>query len=185
MTESSILGITKIEPRWNHQWANSPDISITMDSDPFREWEWLYKKIPRTEDERKNVFLLSTNNWPFVRFVHIGDPDGNPTYNGALGGTYKLDTGETFESRSGWSSRVGVVNTVYRDWISDELADVSTFTPSFKYTAIHGLCISKDYLMNHPAWPKGCHLVRDTTYLQNEVYWHISAQPDKVVKPPQ
>lgn len=174
--------IISIEPNWMFGYGNSPTIKVTVES-LDADYEWIYKPIPKDENKpHAQTMLISTNNAPWVRFVYIDNPDGRPQDHGALGGEYLLTDGTTLKSRTGWSSRAGVINTRYRNYIEEEICDVTVYTPDSK-VGWAGQNIYADYLANHPLFPKDLHLVRTTTYLKEEVYWQISTQPDKVVKP--
>src|SRR5687767_6928409 len=99
--------ITKIEANWFHGYANDPTVKIHVDRDIYKEWEWLYEPIT-INDVGSNPFpcmLYSDNNAPWVKFVYIDNPDGNPSQHGALGGEYTLYDGSVIKSRTGWSSR--------------------------------------------------------------------------------
>ena len=172
--------ITKIEPNWYHGYMNSPDIYVEVDVDLHDTLDWIYTPVP--SDAREKVMLLSTNNAPLVKFVYIADPNGTPNSHGALGGNYQLTDGSLLRSRTGWSSREGVINRDYREYMNDELAGI-TIRYS-KYSLMAGYYIYQDYLRNHSCWPSDLHLVRELKF-EEEPYWHISTDPDKVVKAPE
>jgi hypothetical protein len=171
------MNIIKIEPVWNLKWANDPDIKVYVDAPYPRDvWEW--QKIPADTD--KNFMLLSTNYDPWVKFVYIADPSFDAIRGGALGGEYKLTNGEVLKSRSGWSSRAGVINRDYINLLADEIVDVILMTPEYK-TGLAGMNIYYKDLVSHPCWPEGLHLVRKLW--NKEPVWTISTDPRKVVKP--
>jgi hypothetical protein len=175
-----MANIIKIEPRWNEKWANSPEIEVTLDED-ITKMDWIYEKIPRKEDKPDNqVMLISTNNDPWVKFVYVDDPKGSPTSHGALGGHYTLTDGTVFKSRTGWSSRAGAVNNLYRNRIREELAEVTIYTPGWT-CGFAGFNLYHSALTNHELWPKDYYLVREVKF-RDEPNWLISAKPDKVVK---
>lgn len=96
---------------------------------------------PTLQDWREegNIFLLSTNLNPWIRYVSIADPKGSPTSHGALGGTYKLTDGTVFNSRTGWSSSDSQVNKLFRDFVPEHsyIIDVTLVEPrpdDSKYT---------------------------------------------------
>lgn len=175
-----------VEPRWFHGYANDPAISLITGPTPrpnsyiyptryFDGYEWLYDSFPKSPvDLTKNVMLISKNNAPWVRFVFVENPTGNPQFHGALGGEYKLTDGSVFKTRTGWSSRDGVINRDYRHYLDDEIVDVAV-----------------DNLVSHIyATPLKEHIERTTPYylvrhikFNDEPYWTISTHPTKVVKP--
>ena len=185
--------ITEIRPKWMHGYANSPDIEVEVRGLSNFKWEdWLY--MPDPQAQRKNVMLVSTNNWPWCRFAYIGnEPQGNPTYHGNCGGEYHIanhdnvPTGEVFRSRTGWSSREGVVNVAYRHLIPGEIAGVIIYNADEdgmdrKYrTGMAGYAIDAQYLRSHAKWPEGLHLAREVK--RNEVYWTISTSLGEITKP--
>jgi hypothetical protein len=169
--------ITKIEPVWYHGFANRPGIDVAVNKDIFVEWEWIYEPIPR--DKRENVFLLSYNNWPWVRYVYIADPTGDPTRHGALGGEYKLTDGTVLKSKSGWSSRASVVNSKYTGILDDVITEVGVALPG-RAIKFAGLNLPVTYLEDHPLFPEGLFMVPDTL---SEPAWYISTSPGEVTKP--
>lgn len=184
--------ILEIRPRWMHEYANDPDVEIVVRGLHQFQWHnWLYQPDPI--DARKNVMLVSTNNWPWCRFASIdSEPQGNPTYHGNAGGEFHIadrqnnPTGEVFKSRTGWSSREGVVNTMYRHLIPSELAGCIVYNAEDKSkyrVGMAGYYISADYLKEHPLFPKDLHLVRQLKFADKEVYWTISTSPDAITKP--
>ncbi len=172
------MEILEIKPRWYHGFGNSPGIEIIVDKMlPFDSF--VYKNVDEKPD---HTMLISTNNDPWVKFVYIADPNGSPTTNGALGGTYKLDDGTEFKSRSGWSSRASAINKHYRDHLYDEIVEVSIKTGKDSIWWA-GFSVYQTHLYNHPNWPLDLYLVREiTSYGSGEPHWTISADPDKVVK---
>lgn len=179
------LEIERIEPHWYHGFANSPSIHIYLAA-PLKlhnggNLEWLYAPVPDAT-KREKTMLLSTNNAPWVKFVYIDNPDGNPSMDGALGGEYKLTNGEVLNSRTGWSSRSGVLNRNYADFLEDELAEVTLFEPGWSI-GWAGFNVYAQYLKNHEKWPRDLYLVREIKF-NEEPYWYISTNPTKVVKGP-
>ena len=171
--------VTKIEPEWMLGYANSPGIRLTIEGYEYKQADWIYNPVPY--ESRENVMLISTNNVPWVRFVFIADPNGNPSNHGALGGEYHLLDGSVFKTRTGWSSREGVINRDYRRYIDDELVGVTLDLGNHRLMA--GYAIYQTYLKTHPLWPSDLHLVREEKYSGGEPYWHISTDPNEVVKP--
>jgi hypothetical protein len=172
------MNITKIEPIWNHGWANDPDIEVHVDG-RYAHDAWLYDIVSGDKDG-KSATLLSTNLWPWVRFVAVADKYGKPQYNGALAGEYKLTDGDTYKTTSGWSSRSGVFNRDYIHKMPGEIVGVKVRYPG-AYSLMAGMCINAADLVANPAWPRDLHLVRVVKF-RNEPYWVISSEPDKVVK---
>lgn len=171
--------ITKIEPEWYHRYANSPKVKIHTDQN-LHALEWIYKAVP-DQSARKNTMLLSTNNWPWCKFVSITNPEYDPIRGGALGGEFKMSDGTVFVSRSGWSSRAGVLNNRYADFLPGEILEPSIRMPPYDMLWA-GFAISAEYVRDHPKFPKDLYLVR---FIQFEVepYWTISIDPKEVKKP--
>lgn len=170
--------IEEIRPRWYHGYGNMPSIEVVLENDDISRMLWLYTPVPA--DSRENVMLISTNNDPWVKFVYIDKPDGNPRHYGALGGDYQLTDGSTLKSRTGWSSRAGVINRNYANHIRDYIVDVTVYRPGHN-TGWAGFSIYKSYLENHFAWPDDLHMVKVVP--DKEPYWTISTDPNEVVKP--
>lgn len=173
--------ILAIKPRWMHGYANSPEIEVIVDKRPAYE-SFIWRACPDPHARRKTM-LISTNQSPWVKFVYIDNPEGAPQYHGALGGDYTMQDGTVFKSRSGWSSRAGVINDKYRTYISGEICEVVLYEPGQKI-GLAGFHIYALYLRNHPKWPKDLHLVREKRFSDLEIYHTISIDPNKVVKPP-
>lgn len=171
------MNITKIEPRWMENWSNSPDIIVEVDEKI--DWDTVLWRAVPDESRRENTMLISTNIEPWVRFVYIADPTGNPEFHGALGGNYRMEDGTEFKSRSGWSSRSGVVNRDFVQYLDDEIVEVTLRFSQYSHLA--GFHIYKSALMESEVWPEGCYLVREIKF-ENEPYWHISTTPDVVTK---
>ena len=170
--------ITKIEPRWNERYANQPDIVVTVDCE-MPHWDtFLWLSVPEY-NKRENTMLISANVQPWCKFVYIADPNGRSQDHGALGGDYCMTDGTVFKSRTGWSSRDGVINRDYAKWFGDEITEVTVKTPRGSNWA--GYSLKAHYLMNHELWPDGTYLVRNM--VRDEPYWTISTDPLKVVKP--
>lgn len=177
MDASNIIGI---EPQWNLGYSNSPEIVVSIDCDvPLTEdCVWV-----KDYDGDRDITLITTTFAPFVRFVHIEDPNGDPLRFGALGGAYRLEDGTVLRSRSGWSSRVGVINLRHNHLLPDELAGVTIRTREGGH--LGGWSLSAKALAGHPLWPEGCYLVRELLFRDDEPYWHISTSEDRVTKPSQ
>lgn len=171
--------ITEINPRWNHKWANDPDVEVTVSEDITKTLEWLYRKVP--EDADKNYWLISTNNFPWVRFVYVANPDGRPQDHGALGGDYKLEDGTILHTNTGWSSRPSVYNRDFAENVGKEVVDVRLRVPGW-YSAFAGFYINGEYLEALDKFPRNCYMVR-ISRPNGETRWVISSTPNKVVKP--
>jgi hypothetical protein len=171
--------ITKIEPRWNEKYANTPDIIVEVDEKLSWE-EVLWDAVPEA-DQREHTLLLSTNCDPWVRFVYIADPNGHHNSHGALGGPYHMTDGTIFNSKTGWSSRSGVVNRDYSDYLREEIVDVTIRLG--QYSLVAGFHCYLSYIRDHPCWPEDLYLIRNEKYLSSEAYWTISCHPDEVRKP--
>jgi len=135
---------------------------------------------------RGPCYLLSQNNWPWVRYVAIANPDGDPSLNGALGGDYKLTNGRTYHSRTGWSSNSASCNRLHPKYLKSEVTEVY-LKASNEGTSWAGYNISLDaleYLRSTTLWPlvngAPVHLVKT-----NLGYWVPSIDPLEIVKAPQ
>lgn len=172
------MEIVRIEPRWNLQWANTPDINVFVDK--YERLNYIWRPIP--QDARDHVMLISTNQEPWIKFVYIEKPDGRPNLHGALGGDYELTDGDTLKSRTGWSSRAGIINRDYRDFLEDEIVEVTVYEPESR-VGMAGFSLYVNYLLEHPAFPREYHLVREIKFKGNEPYWTFSVDPLEVRKP--
>jgi len=172
-----VIRIHSIDVRWHHGYGNMPEMVVTVSKLPPRD-AWIYNPIP-VEDGRAR-FLLSTNQWPWSRFVLIRDPNGSPNLHGALGGEYRLIDGSTLMSRTGWSSREGVVNSLFRNYVPDDLLAPVTVEVAKGYKW-HGYYIGVGYLRNHALFPEGIYLVRDEK-ADGEVTYYPSVHPERVEK---
>lgn len=171
------MEILEITPRWYHGFTNDPGINVIVDEIlPYDSF--VYKNVNGKPD---HTMLISTNNDPWVKFVYIEKPDGRPEQCGALGGKYKLTDGTVLESRTGWSSRAGIINRDFRDELSDEIVEVSIKTKNDSMWW-GGFNIYQTHLHNHPKWPVELFLVR-TLKFNREPYWNISTDPDSITKP--
>jgi hypothetical protein len=176
------MEIVSLNVRWMHGYANKPGFEAIVNEIPARD-SWVYESI----EDPQGWMLISTTNRPWYRFVYIEKKhiNGHPNRGGALGGSYRLTDGSVLESRTGWSSREGVVNTDYRGHIGGELVDVpikSKEEAERKYASFFaGHYVEVDALRPH--LPEGVYLVKDPTYLDGEVYWCPSVDPYQVVKP--
>jgi len=168
------MEISSIEVNWMLGWANSPSLKVHVDK-AIPHSEFVYNKFPPTAKE-KFWLLSNTEQHPWYRFVWVDKPDGNPTYHGALGGEYKLTNGEVCKTRTGWSSRPGVVNREFKDFLSYELVDVSLYEAG-KITGWAGYYLAVDvalrgYIANHCDW----YLVREVRD-NGEIVWTPSVDP--------
>lgn len=172
-----MLEIQSIDVRWHHGYGNLPELEVTVDELPEID-SWIYTGI--LIEEGKANFLISKTYWPWVRFVLIRDPEGSPNLHGACGGHYRLVDGTVYHSRTGWSSREGVVNTVFQDFIPNSILApiVVEATKGYKW---HGYYCSAEYLAEHPKFPKGVHLIRDEKY-DGEISYYPSVHPDRIEK---
>jgi hypothetical protein len=172
--------ILEVSVDWYWGYGNQPALRAIVDLMPKEGLpEFIYQAIP---DER-GTMLISKNNAPWHRFVYVehAGREGQPQLYGALGGEYRLTDGSVFKTRTGWSSREGVINARYREYIEDELVDC----PIRLHHESGGLVafVSRSYLDGK--LPEGVHLIRDDgLYLGNEVYWIPSIDPDEVIKAP-
>lgn len=193
--------VTKIEPNWMHGYGNKPEIVVTVDEalphDRFIynvERPNTFAKGNKPGGMVRNVMLVSTNQAPWVRFVFVDNPEGDPSYYGALGGTYTLVDGSTFETRTGWSSRCSVVNSKYANLlrhsgsVPEHVTEVTVAVPRPNSPHPHakpslwaGYYLEVNYLRNHPLWPKDCYLVC-TVRDDGEINYNINADPVRVVK---
>jgi hypothetical protein len=170
------IEITKIEPNWMHGWANPPSIYVHVNGE-LDDLEWVYEPLP--SDRREKVMLISSNNEPWIRFVYIADPNGQPNQHGGLGGEYKLTDGSILKSRTGWSSREGIINRDYIDELADEVVNITIVRGPYSLRA--GYYIYAHDLIDDEAWPDDLYLVRSLKG-NNEPVWTISTNPNKVVK---
>ena len=176
---SELPNIVKIEANWYHGYANSPQLDITVDHGMPKFDEWIYQA---TSDPTVDpVMLVSKNFDPWVRFVYIADRTGNPSLEGALGGTYHLDDDTTLESRTGWSSRAGVINKNFSDYIPGEILEpgLNQQDSGFRWA---GYAITADYIKQHELWPEDLYLIRNVSD-SGEITHTPSIDPDEVVKP--
>lgn len=172
--------ITEIKPRWNFGYANSPDIEVSVNCDLHKDFEWLYEKTPHLATEK--FWLISRNNYPWVRFVWVDVPDGEPQLHGALGGEYKLTDGTICKTRTGWSSREGVYNRDHAESVGKEVTEVFVRMPERNVT-FAGFYIVGEYLEAHDLFPyPECYMVRKVSDT-NEITWTISTMINDVVKP--
>jgi hypothetical protein len=175
------MKILEVRPRWNHGYANLPDIDCVVDE--VINWhDLIWIPVP-DETAREKTMMISQSHAPWVSFVYIDDPHGSPTMHGALGGNYKMPDGSIFHSRSGWSSRCGVLNTKYCEFLEDEIVDVTV-------RSVHGGAMLGGFsiYLSHIT-----PLVNDLglfmvmykpSYAVDERSWHISIDPHEVKKPP-
>lgn len=187
------MQITKIQPNWMHGYGNRPEINVYVDQVHPHD-SFIYDIVPsRSAQKAANrarikklvqagyeVMLISTNNTPWTKFVYIENPSGDPQYYGALGGEYKLTSGNTFKTRTGWSSRASVINRDHPDYLPNEITEVTVYETS-KVSGWGGFNLDVQYLQHHELWPKGCYLVREVDS-DGEIKHTISVEPDKVVK---
>lgn len=171
-----VMEIKEIRIDWHWGYANQPSVKAIVDEDPM-SLEWVYKDIP---DER-GTMLISRNNSPWYRFLFVerDAEKGDPQFHGALGGAYRLEDGSTLKTRTGWSSRAGVVNTQFRDYIYGTLVEVSIGTDRPLWA---GFYCEHDYLTDHPLWPEDVYLVMTRRWLKGELYWIPSVDEFQVVK---
>lgn len=207
--------ITKIEVNWMHKWANKPKLLVTVDKAILHsDFEYMVlvtdKSQPQaqldnaqsqvvgnttnppppvahllTAPPENNFTLLSTNLDPWVKFVAIADPKGNPQMHGALGGEYKLanTNGEIFKSRTGWSSHAGDINKRYLDYLprKEPVVEVVLYDPRYK-TGWAGYNISitalEDLYKNSTLWPRLSNGDK-VELIEEDSYWSPSA--DKYV----
>ncbi len=169
--------ITNIGVNWYHGYANSPQLEITVDRNMPKFEEWIFQAT--TDYKVDPVMLISQNFDPWVKFVYISDRNGNPSLNGALGGKFKLTTGEVLESRSGWSSRAGVINKSYQKFIPGAILEPTVLTPDgFRWA---GFAILAKYVGQHELWPEGIYLVPEVSN-SSELTFTPSVDPNVVVK---
>lgn len=186
------MQITKIEPNWMRGYGNRPEINVYIDQVHPHD-SFIYDIVPRRTAPKTanrvnlpghNIMLISTNHTPWTKYVYVDDPDGNPSYHGALGGEYKLTSGNTFKTRTGWSSRSSVINRDYRTYLPNEITEVTVYENKGYYSAgWGGFNLDVQYLQHHELWPKSCYLVREVDS-HGEIKHTISVDPDKVVKAP-
>lgn len=173
--------ITDISPKWAIDSSVFSNIVITVDNEEeLAHSNFIYTPVP--PDAREKVMLISTNMMPWVRYVYIDDPNGRPGLHGALGSDYKLVDGTILKSRTGWSSRAGVINKKYRYMLMDEIVDVTVKFPTWNI-GLAGYAYYASFLRNHPLWPKDLHLVRHTMFADHEPYWTISTDRYELKKP--
>jgi hypothetical protein len=167
------------EVEWFEQYANMPHFRL---SGPLPECEWLYENVE--PNDKGGGFLLSHNNFPWVRFVYIDDPKVGPPMGGALGGEYKLTSGTTIKSAGGWSSRAGVINKRFADTIGDEIVECSIknddrrFAP---YMAGYALQVNSAILLLE-AFGNPFFLTRVERFKDMEPNWVPSIDRYEVVK---
>lgn len=166
----------KVEIDWMQRWDNDPRVIITPEkwtdghSDDPRDLEFRYRKFDN------GMMIAETEPW--VKFVYVDDPNGDPRCHGALGGDYTLLDGTVFHTRTGWSSRAGVINRDYREYIQDGIVDVTLrYGP---YTALAGYAIHSRTLAGY--MPKGVYLNRVIKF-KDEPYWIPSVDPHVIKKP--
>lgn len=172
------MNITKITINWNWGYMNQPQILAEVD-EVLPQDQYTYQPIPA----EGGTFYLSGNNTPWYRFLFVETEaeEKNPQLYGALGGEYNLTDGSVLKTRTGWSSREGIVNTRYRDHVRDCLVDVPIRT-SDKGVYLAGNYVEQGFLRSHPLWPQDIYLIKTTDWLAGEVYFIPSIMPGEVVK---
>lgn len=171
------MRIEKIEVEWWKGYGNSPELVVYVDK-LLSQDDFLYFPVEGSISVPP-VFLLSTNNHPWYRFVYVDEkPNGDPSLHGALGGMYKLTDGTVFKTRTGWSSRAGVVNKRYREHLDSELIEPTVVDPTGFHWAGYAHAVSE--LLHNDLFPKGVYLVRDER--NGEPRWTPSVDPNEVVK---
>jgi hypothetical protein len=173
--------ITKIGVNWYHGYANSAQLEVTVDKLPEHK-DFIYQ--PTTDWEKDPVMLISQNLAPWVKFVYIANRNGQSQFDGALGGDYKLTNGQVLKSRTGWSSRSGVINRDYAEWIPDDIMEPTVIVPldGGKYPSRWaGFAIVAKYIREHPMWPKGLYLICSKSE-RGEINYTPSIHPTKIEK---
>lgn len=176
--------ITDISVNWWHGYGNSPSLNVVVENGSLPKFEdFEYEAI--SLGENGGTFLLSTNLWPWVKFVMIdhGAENGNPSYHGALGGNYRLSDGSTFKTRTGWSSNSGSVNRNFQKYLqgASHIMEVSVYEEG-RVTGWAGYNLSVDYLREHPLFPANVYLVQNLTHTTFGWY-NPSISETEVVKP--
>jgi|SRR5262245_27898827 len=127
--KTELPAIIGAKVRWYEGYANSPELEIQVDGH-MPHWDyWEWHRYPQSDP---SCLLMTVNYRPFVQFRAIADPAFDQIRGGALGGTYALDTGELYQTRSGWSSRASAFNKL-RDLghvdLEDYIEEVVVYTP--------------------------------------------------------
>jgi hypothetical protein len=171
--------ILKIGVNWYHNWANAPQLEVTVDELPKHE-AFFYQAT--SDWEKDPIMLISRNVEPWIKFVYIANRDGKAQYDGALGGDYKLTNGEVLHSKTGWSSRAGVINQRFAEWIPDDILEPTVIVEGGKYPSRWaGFAIVAKYIREHPLWPEDLYLICEKRF-ESEIYYTPSIDPVKVVK---
>lgn len=168
-----MASIIKTSVNWFHGYANSPTLEVYVDDEMPPQSEYVYS-IDRNDSG--GGMLISTNKHPWVRFVYIDNPTFDPIRGGALSGEYKLEGGSILRTRSGWSSRAGVLNRDY----NTRIIEVTVITPGGTRWA--GYALDVDWLLENVELPEGVYLVREARF-NEEPYWIPSVDPNEVKKP--
>lgn len=177
-----------VEVNWFQGYGNNPEFIVNTPDRPAHQ-DFVYEVIHHAEGE----FLLSTNLDPWVKFVYVTDRDGQPQYHGALGGAYKLvptplDPEPIYRTRTGWSSRAGVINCYfYPEYLRKRIVDVALNDTSPKGFKWAGYAVYIDWLEElvgnyNDTHEEYIYIVKQTKP-DGEVCYYPSIHPHQVRKP--
>lgn len=173
--------ITSVGIRWHEGYANKPTVDVSVDGEMPRESELLWHLHERPNGQM--VLTSFHSPWAKFRAIDADGLEGNPSHHGNMGGTFRLDNGETLTSRTGWSSRAGAFNHDPQEWgFPEELIEVTVMQPGhssggmFSYSLIASAV--QELFRQH--LPHRYLIHREDL---GEPIWIPSCQPNAVVKP--